>query len=245
MRQLLLQRSCLVALAFAALPAAAQVQSVTTSLQRPSTPAQVIGSQYRSAIDQALQATSRGDLARAVELLQPVAVFCDGLLAKGTKLVSVADDAEYQAFVAESGDGAPVDWVDMACPEAYHALGFIAVERHDAGTAFAVLDKAMRLAPYWVDPLTERGGLLNTSGRPKEGLAVYQQALALVESHPSNRSRHAMVLRGIGFSQTELGDLDAAEQAYRKSLEIDPGNTTATNELEYIRQQREKRAAQP
>ena len=34
--------------------------------------------------------------------------------------------------------------------------------------------------------------------------------------------------------------LDAAEQAYRKSLEIEPGNATAENELEYLRQQRDK-----
>lgn len=232
------------ALAMAVTPVSAQ-QSVTTSLDRIGAQPQVLGSQHRGAMQQVLRATSRGEIEQALDLLQPVLAYCDGLLAGGHGLVSVAERDEYIAYVAASGHGEPIDWVDMACPEAYDAQGFIAVERKDATTAFAALAKAIRLAPYWVDPLVERGHLLNTSGRPAEGLATYQAALALVERHPANRSRQAIVLRGIGYSQVELGDLDAAEQAYRQSLEIEPGNTTATNELDYIRRQREQRADKP
>lgn len=225
--------------ACAAGDAAAQ-QRVATHLDRPDTEAQVLGSQYRETVQQALRATARGELAQALDLLKPVLGFCDGLIAGGRRLVSVADAGEYTAYVAAAGNGEPVDWVDMACPEAYHAQAFIAVERNDAQAAFAALGKASGMAPYWVDPLVERGHLLNTTGKPAEALATYRAAQALVDTHPSNRSRQAIVLRGIGYSQTELGDLDAAEQAYRKSLEIEPGNATAENELEYLRQQRDK-----
>lgn len=215
-------------------------ESVTTRIDRTSTTAQVLGSQYRDAVQQATRAASRGDLERALEVLRPALAFCDGLLAQGHRLVSVADQAEYTDYVASAGGGEPVDWVDMACPEAFHAVAFVAIERKDADAAFAALDKATRFAPYWVDPLTERGHLLNMTGKPAQGLATYQAALALVESHASNRPMHALVLRGIGYSQVELGDLDAAERAYRASLKIEPGNALAQKELEYIRQQRDK-----
>ena len=235
----------LLACALAATSATRAQQSVVTKMQRTPAPAQVLGAQHRESVERALHATNSGDLPRALDLLRPVIAFCDGLLAEKRKLVSVANDGEYTAYVAVSGDGEPVDWVDMACPEAYNTRAFIAVERKDAAAAFSSLDKAIRLAPYWVDPLAELGHLLNTTGNPAEGLARYQAALALVESHPRNRPTHALVLRGVGYSQVELGDLDAAEQSYRKSLEVEPGNALAQRELEYILEQRKKKATKP
>jgi tetratricopeptide (TPR) repeat protein len=136
------------------------------------------------------------------------------------------------------GDGEPVDWVDMACPEAYKMEAFISVENRDIDAAFTALGKSIRLAPYWAEPLAERGYLLGQTGKLEEGLASYRAALALAETHESNRPLLALALRGIGYIQTELGALDDAEQAYRRSLETDPDSQVAKNELEYIRQQR-------
>ena len=54
----------------------------------------------------------------------------------------------------------------------------------------------------------------------------------------------ASTLAGSETSATDpgylAGALDAAERAYRASLEIEPGNALAQKELEYIRQQRDK-----
>jgi Flp pilus assembly protein TadD len=44
----------------------------------------------------------------------------------------------------------------------------------------------------------------------------------------------ATALRGIGVSLIELGELDRAETALRESLEVEPGNALAQNELLYI-----------
>lgn len=240
-----IKRVVLLAWALAvATPASAQ-KSVITTMERTPAPAQVLGAQHREPVERALRATRTGDLQRALDLLRPVIAFCDALLAEDRTLVSVANEAEYTAYVAASATGEPVDWVDMACPEAYDAHAFIAVERKDADAAFTALHKAIRLAPYWADPLAELGHLLNVTGKPAEGLARYRAALALVERQPGNGARHALVLRGIGYSQIELGDLDAAEQSYRKSLEVEPGNALAQRELEYIQEQRKKKATKP
>lgn len=227
----------------AAMPARAQVETVTTSLQRTTSPAQVLGSRYRQNVDRALRATAEHDLPKALDQLHPVITFCDDLISTGHKLVSVTSDHEYTAYVASFGEGEPVDWVDMACPEAYKALAFINVEKKDIEAAFTALNKSIRLAPYWAEPLAERGYLLGQTGKLEEGLASYRAALTLSETHESNRPLLALALRGIGYIQTELGALEAAEQAYRRSLEIDPESQVAKNELEYIRRQRAK--AQP
>jgi len=60
-----------------------------------------------------------------------------------------------------------------------------------------------------------------------------------VERYESNTYLRPLVLRGLGYTYIELQDLDRAEALYRQSLEIEPGNTTAERELEYIRRQRQ------
>jgi Flp pilus assembly protein TadD len=67
--------------------------------------------------------------------------------------------------------------------------------------------------------------------------------LALAESFEAGEQMKAMALRGIGYSLVELGDLAGARQAYEQSLEAEPGNETARNELDYIAQREAK--AQP
>ena len=87
--------------------------------------------------------------------------------------------------------------------------------------------------------------MLNQLGRPKDGLASYRSALVLSRKHEANTRAIALALRGIGYSHVELGDLDAAERAYRESLEVEPGNTLAQGELDYIQQERKKNGAKP
>ena len=177
-------------------------------------------------------------------MLEPIVDFCDRLLQPGRAVVSVANAAEYQAHMESQAQGQPVDWVDMACPGAYKTRAFIDIDNKDFDGALAFLDKAILLAPYWAEARAERGYLLNQRGEPRQALADYRHALELVQRFESNAYARALVLRGLGYTQVELGDLDAAEQAYRESLEAEPGNALALRELEYIRKRCEP-AAQP
>lgn len=219
------------------LPAAAQVESIVTPLSRAHSPQQM-GARFRADTQAAADAARRGDLPEARKLLAPVIAYCDQLATPSRDVVSVADVAEYEAFVAASTSGKPVEWVDTACPSAYKMAGFLAIEAKEPETALALLDRTAAIAPYWAEPHAERGYLLNQLGRPQEGLASYERALALVEQFKSNAYLKPLVLRGLGFTWIELHDLDRAEALYRQSLELDPGNSTAERELEYIRQQR-------
>lgn len=198
-----------------------------------------LGSQYRDAVDHAQAAMQASDFELASTRLQPVIAYCDRLLADGRALVSVTNASEYQSYMASRRDAAPVDWVDMACPEAYKMRGYIEVEAQHLEQALAFLDKATTLAPLWSDPRTERGFVLNQLHRSNEALADYRLALELIAHYPSNAGMKAIALRGLGFTLVELGDLQAAEKAYRDSLVVEPGNALAKRELEYIRRQRE------
>lgn len=235
----------LVMLALAASPACAQVEIRTTAVERVAFQKQVLGAQHRDTVARAVRATKRGERKEALAIVQPVLAYCDALLRTGHKLVSVATEAEYSEYVAALGSGDPVDWVDMACPDTYQVHAFVAVEEKRFDDALAMLEKTIRLAPCWSEPLTEHGFVLNQLGRPAEGLASYRTALSLSRKHEANKRAIALALRGIGYSQVELGDLEAAEQSYRESLEVEPDNDLAKRELDYIRQQREKKSAKP
>ena len=240
-----LQGMAFAMLALAAWPACAQVEIRTTAVERIAFQKQVLGAQHRDTVARAVRATKRGDRKEALEIVRPVLAWCDGLLGTGRALVSVATEAEYSEYVAARGNGEPVDWVDMACPDTYQVHAFVAVEEKRFDDALAMLEKTIRLAPYWSEPLTEHGFVLNQVGRPADGLASYRSALTLSRKHEANKRAIALALRGIGYSHIELGDLDAAEQAYLESLEVEPGNALAQRELEYIREQRKKNAAKP
>ena len=224
-------------LAATTLPALAQVETVVTPLQRAHSPQQM-GAQFRADTNAATQAARQGDVPGARKRLAPVIAYCDGLATPTRDVVSVADVTEYETFVAASTRGKPVEWIDTACPSAYKMAAFLAIEAKEPDTALSMLDRTSAIAPYWAEPHAERGYLLNQLGRLQEGLASYERALSLVEQYRSNVYLKALVLRGLGYTYIELRDLDHAEALYRQSLEIEPGNSTAERELEYIRKQR-------
>lgn len=214
--------------------AAAQGKPVVTNIA--STQDAGIGVEYRKAVADAYAAISREhDLARGGAVLAPVLAYCDEQQRPNRIAVSVSDAAEYERFLAEHGNGTPVEWIDYACPSAYKAEAFRQVELGDYEAALPWLDKAIAIAPYWPDALSERGFVLNQRGRAPEGLESYRKALALAEAAAGNYAdSRAIALRGIGYSLVELGDLAGARNAYERSLEIDPGNKTALEELDYI-----------
>lgn len=76
-------------------------------------------------------------------------------------------------------------------------------------------------------------------GRFEEARSAYEHALELVERYPKNPDG-PVALRGLGFALIELGDLDGAEQAFERSLELDPDNELAKSELRYIEDLRQR-----
>lgn len=104
-------------------PAAAQDGLVRTPVPVVHATRQPMGAQFRDANDRAQTAMQSSDFNAARTLLQPTLAYCDRLGGVGRTLVSVTNADEYQSFMASRTDTTPVDWIDMACPEAYKMRG--------------------------------------------------------------------------------------------------------------------------
>lgn len=230
----------LIAGAFAiAAPALAQT-NVVVETRLYSSAERKIGYEFRDDVN-ALWANLPNDGAEATHRkLEPILAYCDAQRRAGRRLVSVATTQEYERYMAENANGEPTEWIDIACPAAYKLKGYLHAGARQAPEAIEWLDRAIALAPYYPEAHTEKGFVLGQSGRLPEALESYRHALELAEAFPSAAHIKPLALRGQGWVLTEMGDLDGAQRAYEASLEIEPGNPLAKNELEYIAKLREK-----
>ncbi len=200
-----------------------------------------VGAQYREDVEAARLALMEDrDAVKSMQLLQPALDFCQALRKPGLRLISVSTTEEYEGYLARHADNGPTEWVDIACPMAFKLKGYFHAGVKQAPEALEWLDRAIELAPYYADAHVERGFVLGQSGRLKEALEAYNHALTLAETYPGAVQSRPLALRGQGWVLTEMGDLDGAQRAYEASLEIEPDNPLAKNELEYIAKLRTK-----
>lgn len=214
--------------------AAGQIEEISTELKST---AQVDypGSEYRDVITQASRLSQQGRVDAAWNVLQPAILYCDDKKSSAAEVFySVANKAEEQEYRASTPAGVKLHFVDWACPMAYKSAAFMAVQTNEPDRAGALLDRAQALAPHWAEPLAERAYMIGKLGDWPSALAMYRKAQALADRYPSSANLKGLVLRGIGFALTEMGDLDGATDAYKRSLEIEPSNALAKRELEYI-----------
>jgi tetratricopeptide (TPR) repeat protein len=146
-----------------------------------------------------------------------------------------ANQEELAYFKQRNPDIKNVVWLDHAFGEALHSMAFLLAARKQWDDALKTLDREIAMRPYFAGAHTERGYVLNRTGKHKEALASYQSALALAEKHASSKSWQGLALRGMGYALIELGDLPGARAAYERSLKVDPNNALAQQELEYIK----------
>ncbi|MFZ6873424.1 hypothetical protein ACO0LF_15320 [Undibacterium sp. Di27W] len=127
------------------------------------------------------------------------------------------------------------EWIDWGYQQCLQMQTFIAAERRDFVTALAFAKEMDALAPISAGTAVETGYILNQSGKPAEGLIAYTRANELARTYPSQRPYRAAALRGMGFALIDLKRLEDAEMRLLESLQVEPGNKVALNELAYIR----------
>ena len=169
---------------------------------------------------------------KAVELRSAYEAIFD----KSLKQYAFQSQAEFQEFSKSSAS--PFEWIDWGYEETVQMQAFLAADRRDFPAALAFLKTVEAVAPLSANSAVETGYILNQMGKPEEGLSAYRRARELSEKYASQRVFRAAALRGIGYSLIDLKQWDEAEKTFLQSLEIDPGNKVALNELAYIRAQR-------
>ena len=135
-----------------------------------------------------------------------------------------------------------IAWVDGSYSRAWYQLAVVASKQGRFEHALFCLDCGLELEPDHPELWNEKGYVLGRMERHQEAFNCYVRAASVRDWAPD--SQVARALRGQGFQLVDLDRLDEAEDALRRSLELEPDSETAHNELDYIEDLRKKRAAE-
>lgn len=153
-------------------------------------------------------------------------------------VLSFGSENEYRSYLDISNNPEAIVPVDWCYRELFQLKAFISASQEEYDEALLLLAKSSEVGPTAAAPYVERGYIFNRLGRFGDARESYEKAIQLVNKYPISRPQYPMALRGLGFALVELGDLDGAESAFTRSLEVDPDNDLAKRELQYIRKLR-------
>ncbi len=172
-------------------------------------------------------------------------------LAYTARAAASTEDGHHGATVLD------VDWADAYFLKGYALIelsaGSGAYKTNKGGTpesdpvylarARDTLERGLSLEPYHAQMLIELGHLLQVQQDWNAMLRTFTDAETAAAFAPEQAQDRLFgrAKRGVGYALIELGRLDEAEAKFRECLRIDPDDAGAKNELEYIRQLREKR----
>jgi tetratricopeptide (TPR) repeat protein len=216
----------------------------TVDVEEPGAPPEG-GVSLVEAIDVAEKLLAEGKLGTAEEILeQVVASVPDGwsFCTETDEAVSCAfyNMAQFLSFTvwyaAEHPDTEKeIVWEQGAYSKAWYLLGYISVERQDLEKALWALGYGLGLEPDSPTILGELGFVMVALGDMEHALKSFDAAMQRPWATGLERAR---ALRGRGVVLIEMGRLDEAQAALEASLELEPGNPLAVNELIYIEQLR-------
>ncbi|WP_170200964.1 tetratricopeptide repeat protein [Ideonella azotifigens] len=227
----------LLALAFGPLSSiAAEVQGVTTEMQLRAMPAK--GVELRPETEELAKLVRATRWAQAEEKAAAIRRAFEAMFDPSLKQYVFQSPVEFGEF-SKTTD-VKFEWIDWGYKECLQFQAFLAVEKKDFAAAMALLKSIEAVAPVSAGTAAETGYVLGRLGRAEEGLAEYRHAFELSQRYESQRPYQGASLRGMGSALIDLQRWDDAERMFKQSLEFEPGNKVALNELSYIEQQRSK-----
>ena len=202
-----------------------------------------VGADQQESVSRAVELIGKGQLAAADSMLDGVLSRFAGLMNDTNKTyVCFRETKDFRQFLDECQKKqtplarSQVTRVHDSFAQALQMKAFIASSRKEWDRAADYLSKTMSYAPYKAAPHLEMGYVLNAQGKAQEALESHKKGYALAVAHGATRTEQAVALRGLGCAQIEIDDLEAAVKSFTKSLELEPGNKLALNELQYIEQ---------
>jgi len=190
-------------------------------------------------VDQALDHLNEKDISLAEALLRDVCSRCPNeyvydYIINGSRYIkfwSAAEFTEYVAIRGEDNAQQTVFWILSAYPRACFYLAYVLVDKHDLEEALQWLNRGMTMEPQNPNFLLEMGVVYAHMKKPQRSFNCYQEAFGLPNLPNLKR---AAVLRGMGIQLMDLNRLDEAEGHLMESLELEPDNPTAKQELLYL-----------
>jgi tetratricopeptide (TPR) repeat protein len=152
------------------------------------------------------------------------------------------DREEFIAYArAKNSEGYLITWIERSYSKAWYQLALIAVEEGNLTHALRCVGSGLTLEPDHPHLWSEKGYILSRQGNHEAALGSYEVATTI--RHWASPPQLARALRGRGATLIDLKRLDDAEEAFKRSLVLDPDSKVAMNELEYIAQLRAAAAA--
>jgi tetratricopeptide (TPR) repeat protein len=138
-------------------------------------------------------------------------------------------------------DKKDVEVLDSTWSDAYLLKAYALTELRRLGDAQTALERAVALSPFTADYVSELAYTYQVQGQCDRSISSYREAesIAQIGSDDSTKTSDlTRAWRGQGYCLVENGQLDEAEKLYRKCLELDPSDTKAKGEIEYIKRKR-------
>lgn len=197
------------------------------------------------AVDKAFNAIQSGNPADAVATLAPILDEYEKFYAGEKRRIFCAEKPEqtitYMTLAVSLPGKKDAIAINPGWCAAQFVRAFALVDLKKLDEAQAAFEKLIEFAPQHARYLNELGYVLLQKRQWQASIDAYTRAEAAAALTPARRDEERCAsLRGIGYDLVELGRLDAAEESYRKCLEILPNDAKSLGEIEYINQQRKK-----
>lgn len=205
----------------------------------------------REAVGKAIGELRKQNPAGVLPLVEPVVVALQDRQ-KEKNAVCADDAAQSLALMvmqATASDKLPKEQrrdavaVDSAFCLAPFLKGFALIDLHRWDDAEPMLRLASESAPLNAQYRNEYAEWFKAMKQWQKAHDVFAEAYDLGQWESDEGARkfnQARALRGMGFTEIEMGDLDKAEESFRKSLELIPNHEGAKSELQYIANLRKK-----
>lgn len=175
-----------------------------------------------------------------VNYLNPIIVDYEKIYLNSSKRIYNARTKEEYSFYSMSAinDGREPHILSTNWSMAYFLKGYTLLELKELKLAEKSIRQALYLSPSNSKYLSELGHLLHIKRDWRGALNSYRLAeKSATLFSPQNLKQKELLTakRGIGFSYTELKELNNAESTYKEILEIDSKDRVAIKELKYIK----------
>jgi tetratricopeptide (TPR) repeat protein len=190
-------------------------------------------------VDEAYLLMKSGKLAEAIAIFDSIIAQMEAKYANEKRQIfaarSMTETILYAGLAGTQKKDAIV--LNDAWATAYFLKGFALIDLNRRDDAKPLFDKALGLSPMNAQFLAERGEWFKNRKEWSSAFADFEAASTAAEFSPDDvkKSEKARALRGMGFVRIEQGELKEAEKLFRQSLKLQPGNSSALSELEYIK----------
>ena len=158
-------------------------------------------------------------------------LFCGYSSAETLAEMLIAAAAKHDAVALSTG------WCD-----ALFIKSFSLSDLHRFDEAVPFLERAVAMAPMHAHYLNELGYAYQQQHDWQKSYDTYARAADASAASDADRvtTERGRAWRGMGYALVEQGRYDEAEKLYRQCLQLDPHDTRARNELQYVTERRNR-----